>query len=285
MGASFTVTNAAALTPILSSTPGGEYAAIVPDGALYLATAHAPQVAPRTYGASAQMTATLYETATGLAIANTGIPSGATVPAFSPDGARLAFDDPAVTPGNALALMDFDEPSRKASDYRVVFTSASLYPGWPSFLPDGRALVFSLGAGSDFSGGGTGLGVLTPGPATDLYLVDATSQTSTLLARAMGFATPAAAMSGTTYLPFGNGDIHQNFDPTVAPSTSGGYAWACFDSRRNYGNVGLLRAIWCAALDPAVDGGYSGDPSHPAFFFPGQDVATGSVRPIVAADP
>jgi hypothetical protein len=285
MGASFTVSAAAGPTPLLDPTPGGEYAALVPDGALYLATAHPMGGGPRSYGASASMTATLYETATGNPVAGAGIPTGATMPSFSPNGTRLVFNDPAIVAGNGLALMDFSESSRKASNYRAVFSDTSRYAGWPTFLPDGSAVVFSLGAGSDYSGAGTGLGVITPGPATDLYIVDASSHTSTILARAMGFATPADAASGTTYLPFGSGDLHQNFDPAVSPGTSGGYAWVLFDSRRNYGNTGLPRAIWCAALDVSPAGQYTTDPSHPAFFLPGQESATANFRPEPALDP
>jgi hypothetical protein len=284
MGASFTLSATSSLVPLLTPTPGGEYAALVPDGSLYLATAH-PAGVPRSYGAGAQMNATLYETATGSAILDSGIPAGATVPSFSPDGARLAFNDPAITGANGLALMDFSESSRQASNYRVVFTNASQYPGWPTFLPDGKAVVFSLGAASDFSGGGTGLGIITPGPVTDVYLVDASSHASTILARAMGFATSADAASNTTYLPYGAGDIHQNFDPYVSPAASGGYAWVFFDSRRNYGNVGLLRAVWCAAVDVSGDGLYAGDPSHPAFLLPGQELTTSNFRPVPVVDP
>jgi hypothetical protein len=169
MGASFLVGASATPTPLLSPTPGGEYPALVPDGALYLATAH-PSTGggPRSYGAGASMTAVLYETATGVEVTGTGIPPSATVPSFAPDGTLLAFNDPAIDAGNGLAVMDFSESSRSAANYRVVYSNTSLYPGWPSFLPDGRGLVFSLGMASDFSGGGTGLGVITPGPLTDL---------------------------------------------------------------------------------------------------------------------
>jgi hypothetical protein len=285
MGSSFTLSATSSPVPLLSPTPGGEYAALVPDGSLYLATAHPTGGGPRSYGAGASMNATLYETATGSAIVDTGIPAGATVPSFSADGAHLAFNDPAITDGNGLALMDFSESSRQASNYRVVFTNASQYPGWPTFLPDGKAVVFSLGAASDYSGGGTGLGVITPGPATDVYLVDASSHASTILARAMGFATSADAASNTTYLPYGAGDIHQNFDPYVSPAASGGYAWVFFDSRRNYGNVGLLRAVWCAAVDVSGDGIYAIDPSHPAFLLPGQELTTSNFRPVPVVDP
>jgi hypothetical protein len=283
MGESFTTSASSLPAPLLDPTPAGEYTALVPDGTLYLATAHPSGRGPRSYGPSV-MNATLFETATGNEIMGTGIPVGATVPSFSPDGTGLAFYDPAIAEGNGLALMDFSEVARSASNYRVIFSDASQYPGWPSFLPDGKAIVFSLGGGYDFSGGGTGLGIITPGPVTDLHLVDASSHASTLLAKAMGFAPPADAASDTTYLPYGSGDIHQNFDPMVAPAASGGYAWVFFDSRRNYGNAGLLRSIWCAAVDISPEGTYAADPSHPAFFFPGQEMTTANFRAVPVVD-
>jgi hypothetical protein len=278
--------SSAAAPSVVGPAPGAEYGALVPDGTLYLATAHPAGVGPKTYGASASSDSMLYVTASGVAVPSTGIPSGAMVAAFSGDGSLLAFNDFAINGGRGLALMSFSESLRTATSYRQVFSDPTRYPAWPSFLPDGNALIFSLGQGSDFSGGGTGVsGNLAPGPATDLYLLDIASQTSTLLARAMGFATLDDVASNSTYLPFGTADLHQNFSPTVLPATSGGYSWVFFDSRRNYGNAGLLRQIWGAAIDVSAEGSYLTDPSHPAFFLPGQEVGTGNFRPVATLDP
>ena len=159
--------------PVVGPAPGAEYGALVPDGTLYLATAHPAGVGPRTYGASAAMNATLYETATGDPVADAGVPSGAMVAAFSGDASLVAFNDFAINGGRGLALMDFSESARAATAYRQVFSDPTLYPAWPSFLPDARALLFSLGQGSDFTGGGTGIsGIITPGPATDVYVLE-----------------------------------------------------------------------------------------------------------------
>lgn len=223
---------------------------------------------------------------TGALVSNSGIPAGAMVPAFSPDGSLLVFNDFAIDGGKGLALMDFSETARTTSNYRVLFLDSMYYPAWPSFLPDGRAIVFQRGAGADFSGGGTGiLQNVTPGPKSDLFLIDTTTHTPTLLARAMGFKSAADAASDNTYLPFGTGEAHQNYSPTVSPATSGGYVWVFFDSMRHYGNLGLLRLIWGAAVDVAPDGSYAADPSHPAFFLPGQQLGTGNFRPVAALDP
>jgi hypothetical protein len=58
----------------------------------------------------------------------------------------------------------------------------------------------------------------------------------------------------------------------------------CFDSIRHYGARGLRRAIWCSALDGPGATAPPGDPSHPAFYLPGQEDTTENFRPMAAAD-
>jgi hypothetical protein len=123
------------------------------------------------------------------------------------------------------------------------------------------------------------------GPLSDLKIVDIASGTATILAHAMGFNSPADAASGNTYLPFGKEDIHQSYFPTVSAVAAGGYFWVFFDSIRHYGNLGLQRQLWGAAIDIAPDGSYKGDPSHPAFYLPGQEMGTGNHRAFAALDP
>jgi hypothetical protein len=271
---------------LANPAPGAEFAGVVPDGTLYLGSARPQSVGPRAYQASPSSTAILYATATGQAIQATSIPTGAMTPAFSADSTLLAFNDYALGSGHGLALMDFSEPARAAANYRTLLTESSQYPAWPSFMPDDGALVFSLGDAADFSGAATGVsGILTPGPRTDLYIVDAKTRATSLLASAMGFASADDAASGITYLPFGSADLHQNYYPSVAPEASGGYAWVFFDSRRNYGNLGLLRGIWVAAIDLATGDGYPADPSHPAFYLPGQETTTGNFRAVAVRPP
>ena len=63
----------------------------------------------------APVDATLYETDTGTVIASTGIPTGALMPMFSPDGQLLVFNDYAIGNAHGLALMDFDATTKTAS--------------------------------------------------------------------------------------------------------------------------------------------------------------------------
>ncbi len=221
VGTSFALAaSAGSNASVVGSAPGGESPGLTPDGALYVASAHPPGMGPKTYGVGV-MTAGLYETMTGTLVPDSGVPTGAMVPAFSPDGRILVFNDFATNGGKGLALMDFSETARIASNYRTLFSNSANYPAWPAFLPDARAVVFQLGASADFSGGGAGiLQNVTPGPQSDLVLVDATTHNVALLARAMGFASAADAASNSTYLPFGISEAHQNYSPTVGCSST-----------------------------------------------------------------
>jgi hypothetical protein len=127
---------------------------------------------------------------------------------------------------------------------------------------------------------------------SELNLVDIATGTVTILAKAMGYATPADAASGKTYLAFTD-EVHQNYFPTVAPIAAGGYFWVFFDSVRHYGNTGIHRQLWGAAVAIQNDAGefnsqdglYAKDPSAPAFYLPGQELETANHRAFTALDP
>jgi hypothetical protein len=282
-------------SPIISNAPNATFVGVSPDGSLYVGNAHPDDGfgGPRSGGPGSigPVNAALYETDTGTVVANSGIPDGAMMPMFSPDGTLLAFNDDALS--NGLATMSFDLSTRTASNYKKVLqtSSASSYPGWPFYLPDNGGLVFALGSASDFSGGGVGLGVgslvsLSSAPTSDLYVLDLTSGTSTILGQAVGFASAQDASSGTTYLPYGASDeLHHNYYPTVSPIAAGGYFWIFFDSYRHYGNLGLQRQLWGTAVDVSASHKYTVDPSHPAFYVTGQELGTGNHRAFTALDP
>jgi hypothetical protein len=105
-----------------------------------------------------------------------------------------------------------------------------------------------------------------------------------------------------------------NYEPNVLPLAIGGYYWVLFTSRRAYGNTigpdgdvktvsppgspnapgahdpwgdasapSWRKKIWIAAIDinhPDVD-----DPSHPAFFLPGQELQSANMRAFGALPP
>jgi hypothetical protein len=286
--------------PAMNGGPRTAFGALYPDGSVYVSTSTVVSVARAEMVGRESTAAALYETDTGMIVADSGIPEGALMPMFSADGRLLVFNDYALGEASGLALMDFDLATRKAQNYREVFTDTEYRPGWPFLLPDNHAVVFTRTDGRDFSGEGAGLpfpgpgqaqggaagaAALPMGPVSDLHILDLASGTTTILARAMGYASTADAETDTTYLPFGAEELHQNYFPTMSPVGAGGYFWVFFDSVRHYGNRGLHRQLWGAAVEIAADGDYTLDRSHPAFYLPGQEFGTGNHRAFAALDP
>jgi hypothetical protein len=83
-----------------------------------------------------------------------------------------------------------------------------------------------------------------------------------------------------------------NFYPTVSPVATGGFFWVFFTSRRNYGNMpwgvdpnngSAMKKIWVAAVDIGAPPGT--DPSHPAFYLPGQENQSGNIRAFATLEP
>ncbi|MEY4582996.1 MAG: hypothetical protein RL701_7699, partial [Pseudomonadota bacterium] len=258
--------------------------------------------------------ATLYNAATGANLPNVGIPTGALMPMFSPDGTRLVFNDYAIDNAHGLALMNYDVSKDTASDYKILMKeTGQIRPAWPFVLPDNQAVLFARTDSADFSGNGAGLGGGAIGglgglpglpgggpgggglpgggggfggaPFSELAVADAATGTVTVLARAMGYATPEDATKNATYLPFGEEELHHNYFPTVSPVAAGGYFWVFFDSVRHYGNLGIGRQLWGAAVEIQANGSYALDPSRPAFYLPGQEFGTGNHRAFAALDP
>lgn len=281
-----TPTTTANPTPV-ASYPEGAFAALYPDGSLILSTG-ARNGGPMIQGGlgSANADATLRVTDTGQVVPNTGIPSAALMPTFSPDGTLLAFNDFGMGNGRTLAIMDFDAASRTASNRRTIHTDTTHQVGWPFFLPDNRAVVFTRTSSPTHSGGGA---LVDPDarqqPAeidSDLYIADIAAGRTIMLAKAMGYDQEG----GTPYVPFGEQDLHRHYYPTVSPVAAGGYFWVFFDTIRNYGNQGRIRQLWGAAVTIASDEfSYEEDPSHPPFYVTGQVFGTGNHRAFTALDP
>jgi hypothetical protein len=271
------------------------WAALYPDGTAALSMSTAIDVARAgifgslTGGGSTD--ASLFDTKTGEKIPSTGIPPGVLMPFFSPDGTFLVFNDYAVSEAHGLGLTRYDTATHTASDYSVLYEepAGAVRPAWPFVLPDNKGVVFVRTDDADFTGGGVGVsGDIQPeqvAPLGELSIIDIASKTVTVLAKAMGYNTPADVAAGTTYLPFGAEDLHHAFYPTVSPVGGGGYFWVFFDSVRHYGVTGLQRQLWGAAIDISADGTYTRDPSHPAFYMTGQEFGTGNHRAFAALDP
>ncbi len=227
---------------------------------------------------------TMYDPSTGQTIASSGL-SGqhAMMPSFSPDGTKIVFNDTDNGGGHTLVVMDFDAQTNTFSNVKQVFKDTGGYPAWPFFTPDSASVVFIDDSSSNFAS--------TTNPpgnnvaSADLYIVDVATAVAHQLAAANG-ENP----NGSTYLPYGARDQHLNFYPTVSPVAAGGYFWIFFTSRRNYGNTLVdandgpaSKKLWVSAISIGAAPGT--DPSHAAFYLPGQELASGNIRAFSTLSP
>ncbi len=238
------------------------------------------------------------------------------MPAFSPDGKLVAFN-PAV--GSQLVVMGFDATSNTFSNQVVVAddTAGGATPGWPAFFPDGKSVVFEQEtAPSALDGHGDGI----------LWTREnAKGHIAWTSAAGSGSVTDLDQLNGKGYLPAmaspiqlsclgDNGyqegtnldgahatDADMNYEPTVNPLPSGGYAWVVFTSRRLYGSVAAIppycsdprgvdlidnittKKLWVSAIDLGAKPGT--DASHPAFYLPAQELLAGNSRGFWVLDP
>lgn len=234
----------------------------------------------------------------------------AVTPAFSRDGKRVAFNywtgtlAPGGGNGRTLDMMDFscgDATGAAAgaptcasfgfSNIMRLFTSPDNKgtPGWPAWLPDSSGIVFQ----NNISGSNPFATWMNA--KTQIWFVGLPADST-----GMPQAVPLNALNGDDdngkmILPQATGvsnhsdDDKMNYEPTVNPIVSGGYAWVVFTSRRMYGNLAqgdpyesssgshpIPKKLWVAAVDLKWTPGK--DPSHPAFYLPGQELAAGNMR-------
>ena len=242
-------------------------------------------------------------------IASTGLPAGlrAAMPVFSPNGKAVTFNfygGPAGADRRSLAWMPFDPATKAFGALDVLYTppNAAHTAVWPSFLPGSDAVVFQVETknnGRDFGGtrstcDGTG-SCNDDGARGELWWIDLKTKTAARLDK----------LNGLGYVPQG-GNAHDddatlNYEPTVNPVPSGGYAWVVFTTRRLYGNVATnnpwnsdpryrdltstptTEKLWVAAIDLNAPAGT--DPSHPAFYLPAQELLAGNARGYWVVDP
>lgn len=263
------------------------FGALTPDGEYVLSSAVAP--ANQIRGLSGLMLSKLWDTTTGAEIpapSFTDQVKYAVTPQFSPDGKKLAFSwyrDGHAQNGKVLAVMSYDgtKTPPEFGPVEEVATSSKIL-GWPSFTPDGNALVYHEGDRFD-----------TEGSFAELRLVDLTTLEVSQLETINGWA------SGAFYLPHGEAEeARLNYEPTVLPVAVGGYYWVVFTSRRAYGNEiapggkaspdrfvqnSARKKLWVAAID--MTGAPGVDRSHPPFYLPGQELQAGNMRGFAALDP
>lgn len=280
------------------------WAGLYPDGTLGLANSINVTGSPSNQGDTK-----LYDMATGDVVQSPGLNDFATrigLPAFSHDGKHAAFTffegrsggNVGQANGRKLVAMDFDLATKTFSNPRLLYQSSAdnQRPSWVTFMPTSDAVVFqNRWAGSNGDTFSTWYGA-----RGDLWWVDLATATAHRLDKVNGLNP-----DGSSYLPDGpnnhNEDERLNYEPSISPVASGGYAWMVFMSRRRYGNVATsdpwhadprdhdirtnitTKKLWMAAIDLNPKPGT--DPSHPAFYIPGQEIKGVNSRPFLALQP
>jgi hypothetical protein len=236
------------------------------------------------------------------------------LPAFSPDGKHAAFtfvDGPSSGAiggqnGKQLASIDFDGTTNGFSNPQRLWEAGNQNnerPAYLTWMPGSDAVVFQRrwGGDNDYSS--------WHGARSELWWVDMATKTAKRLDNVMGIGA-----DGNSYLPTATNGHDQDetlsYDPSISPVPSGGYAWMVFMSRRLYGNVATsdpfhsdprehdthvactsdkttecytTKKLWMAAIDLNAPPGT--DPSHPAFYIPGQEIKGTNSRPFFALQP
>jgi hypothetical protein len=262
--------------------------------------------------------------------ATTGLTTFATdlgSPAFAPNGALVAFNPMAgsgpTTPTQQLYVMTFDAKSGAFTLPTLVVDDtgkpAETRPGWPAFLPDAKSLVFHHQSAAGLDGNAEGQMTTRKGAKAQIGWTSATDAAHVTTLNALN----GLDATGTSYLPtlttpitmscladlqeVGNidpdhgDDVDVNYEPTVNPVASGGYAWVVFTSRRLYGSEATIppfcsdprgvdlvsnitpKKLWVAAIDLGAAPGT--DASHPAFYLPAQELLAGNSRGFWVLDP
>jgi hypothetical protein len=243
-------------------------------------------------------------------------------PAFSPDGTMIVFNPlagPGVTPSSTLYTMAFAKATGTFSAPLLVAQETSpARPGWPAFFPDSKSIIYHRQTVASSCDGPSSI-VTRSGARAQIYWTSLSGPSA---------VTPLDQLNGKGYLPklaqastvacsdacgtassptIGtlnadhSDDVDVNYEPTVNPVASGGYAWVVFTSRRMYGSVATIgsfcsdprgvdlidnitpKKLWVAAIDLSQAAGV--DSSHPAFYLPAQELLAGNARGFWSLDP
>lgn len=195
-------------------------------------------------------------------------------PSWSGDGKKVAFS--MRTNGNGL---DFTQSSLWITDVDLAAPSFSnthqIIPNdgarptltYPTFSPDSQWIAFERSTQARSRGAVSDVWLTSPDGATQFPLENSNGT---------GLLTGAEASS--------------NYEPTFMPVAAGGYFWLVIVSERTYGNTLVdlnpqtrHKQLWVTAIDAVPTAGQ--DPSHPAFWLPGQALDNNNMRGEWALSP
>ena len=138
---------------------------------------------------------------------------------------------------------------------------------FPTFSPDSQWIAFERSTHAR-----------SRGAQSDISLTSADGSTQIPLDQANG----AGLLTGP--------EASSSYEPTFMPVASGGYFWLVVVSERTYGNTltdtappSRHKQLWVSAIDASPKPGQ--DPSHPAFWMPGQDINNNNMRGEWALSP
>jgi hypothetical protein len=300
------------------------WGALYPDGTMFLANSkdgfHAyggnSDLFPTATADTGPITTTGFTNVVTQAVTPAFAPDGRYVAFSFFAGAGVTGVQP--TAGQTLAMMQFDcgatAGSTTCTGNNYAFSSLTLldsepgkWLGWPSFLPGDQGVVYQTSIKAPSGGGGSNLYTWNGAEAQITWAnvpAAGTAAQPVMLGQLNGFSAP-----GTSYLPASGLhpvdtatgqplDTELNYEPTVNPIPTGGFNWVVFTSRRAYGNVlaedpfaaeqstgphAFTKKLWIAAVDANPTPGK--DPSHPAFYLPGQELLAGNMRGYWAVSP
>ncbi|HMU41048.1 MAG TPA: hypothetical protein PKE31_18730 [Pseudomonadota bacterium] len=314
VSAGYTITPTGTSEATLST--GATFPGLYPDGTFALSPT----------GALLQMpTATQSFAIQGLA----AIASSLGTPAFGPAGDLLVINpmvsSSITSPTQKLVALNYSAANKSVSNPVVIADysklSAENRPGWAAVFPDGKSVIFQhqLKAGIDGASGELhtrkgAQGEIAWTTTTDANSVALLKQLngrnadgSVYLPKLLAPSTLACTGDGSAVAAGSGMDVDHstdpilNYEPTVLPVATGGYAWVVFVSRRMYGNVAAIppycsdprgvdlvqnittKKLWVAAVD--LNAAPGTDPSHPAFYLPAQEILAGNSRGYWVLDP
>lgn len=248
---------------LYSSGLSSGFQAISPDGQ-YVLWRHWNDGAFNTTG---YLSLSTFDNAAELAQLNPG--GGApSHPAWSKDGGKIAFS--VRTDGNGLDftqstlwITDVDLVTQTFSNTQMIVANDAQRPTvtFPTFSPDSAWIAFSRSQQAR-----------SRGTLSQIWLTNNDGSVQ----------MPLDATNGVGAIT-GDDQLNASYEPTFMPVAAGGYYWLVVVSERKYGNIledaalaTRRKQLWVSAIDANPQAGQ--DPSHPAFWLPGQELNNQNMR-------